>query len=83
MGILWTKLRDLLFGKNLEIALVGLENSGKTTFANHLAYGEPKSTLPTIGVNVRFVKNKSNSIDFLHLFLISLSSPSPFLNKPY
>lgn len=59
MGIIWSKIAELLFGKKLEIALVGLENTGKTTFANHLAYGEPKKTLPTYGVNVRFVKHKS------------------------
>ncbi len=59
MGIIWTKLRDLLFGHKLELALVGLENSGKTTFANHLAYGEPKKAVPTFGVNVRFVKQRS------------------------
>ena len=63
MGIIWTKLRDLLFGRKLELALVGLENSGKTTFANHLAYGEPKKTLPTFGVNVRFVKKKSKHLE--------------------
>eukprot|EP00829_Urostomides_striatus_P003979 TRINITY_DN14316_c0_g1_i1.p1 TRINITY_DN14316_c0_g1~~TRINITY_DN14316_c0_g1_i1.p1 ORF type:complete len:116 (-),score=32.91 TRINITY_DN14316_c0_g1_i1:49-375(-) len=61
MGSLFTKLKELLFGKNLELVLVGLENSGKTTFANQLAYGEPRKTLPTFGLNVRYAKKDSNN----------------------
>ena len=52
-------LRNLLFSRKLEIVLVGLDSCGKTTFANHLAYGEPKQALPTIGLNVRYAKKKS------------------------
>ena len=59
MGALITKLRELLFNRKLELTLLGLENCGKTTFANHLAYGEPKKTLPTIGLNVRYAKRRS------------------------
>ena len=56
MGILFSKLRDLLFSRNMEIALVGIENCGKTTFANQMAFGEPKKTYPTVGFNVRSFK---------------------------
>ena len=61
MGGLFTKLREMLFSKKLELVLVGLENCGKTTFANHLAYGEPKKTLPTIGLSVKYAKKNSKS----------------------
>ena len=61
MGSLLAKLKEMLFSKKLEMVLVGLDNCGKTTFANHLAYGEPKKALPTIGLNVRYAKKKSMS----------------------
>ncbi len=61
MGIIWTKLRDMLFSKKLELVLVGLENCGKTTFANQLSYGEPKKTLPTIGLSVKYAKKNSKT----------------------
>eukprot|EP00826_Nyctotherus_ovalis_P008335 TRINITY_DN12155_c0_g2_i1.p1 TRINITY_DN12155_c0_g2~~TRINITY_DN12155_c0_g2_i1.p1 ORF type:complete len:109 (+),score=21.58 TRINITY_DN12155_c0_g2_i1:171-497(+) len=59
MGGLFTKLKELLFNKKLELVLVGLENCGKSTFANHLTYGEPKKTLPTIGLTVKYAKRDS------------------------
>jgi len=59
MGGLFSKLRDLLFTKKIELTLIGLDNCGKTTFANQLAFGEPKQALPTIGMNVRHLKKGS------------------------
>ena len=59
MGGIFAKLKETLFGHKMEIVVIGLENCGKTTFANHLAYGEPKRTLPTIGLNVRYAKKGS------------------------
>jgi ADP-ribosylation factor-like protein 8 len=57
MGGLIAKLRDL-FGSNqkLEMCLIGLENSGKTTLLNVLAHGHPIDTFPTVGLNVKMVK---------------------------
>jgi Arf/Sar family protein len=52
MGALLTKLRAL-FARKMEIVVVGLENSGKTTFINSLAEGSPGETVPTIGLNVK------------------------------
>ena len=49
-------LRRLLFSKKLEVVLVGLENSGKTTLLHVLSDGVPVETTPTIGLNVRMVK---------------------------
>eukprot|EP00808_Paulinella_micropora_P010042 g16464.t1 len=53
MGALMAKLRELFFQKKLEIALVGLENSGKTTFCNQLAMGKFVQEPPTVGLNVK------------------------------
>lgn len=41
--------------KAMELAIVGLDNAGKTTLLNALA-GDTSETLPTIGLNVRTVK---------------------------
>lgn len=42
-------LRSLFFSKQLEIALVGLQNSGKTSLVNVLAAGEfSESMIPTV-----------------------------------
>ncbi|CAK93772.1 unnamed protein product (macronuclear) [Paramecium tetraurelia] len=49
--------RELFFGKELEIALVGLQNAGKTTLVNTMATGKfEEDTIPTIGFNFRSVK---------------------------
>lgn len=56
MGALFSKLWELFNGKQLEILMVGLSNSGKTTLLNVICDNEPGSSLPTIGVNMRHVK---------------------------
>ena len=58
MGGLFTKLYEYLFNKKLEVCLIGLENTGKTTFVNILM-GVHKQNLPTIGLNVKKVKKRS------------------------
>mmetsp|Transcript_38362 Transcript_38362/g.43547 ORF Transcript_38362/g.43547 Transcript_38362/m.43547 type:complete len:102 (-) Transcript_38362:252-557(-) len=55
MGALMARLKDL-FTRKLEICLIGLENSGKTTLLNQMSFGEALKTAPTIGLNVRNVK---------------------------
>lgn len=47
---------NVLSSKKLEVVLVGLENSGKTTLLQVLSDGTPVETAPTIGLNVRMVK---------------------------
>eukprot|EP00761_Pharyngomonas_kirbyi_P012229 gb/GECH01012256.1/.p1 GENE.gb/GECH01012256.1/~~gb/GECH01012256.1/.p1 ORF type:complete len:188 (+),score=33.26 gb/GECH01012256.1/:1-564(+) len=59
MGILWTKLTELFTSKQLEMVLVGLENSGKTTLLNVLSMGHPVETVPTVGQNVKVVKKEN------------------------
>jgi len=56
MGGWLTKLFASLYAKQLEVVLVGLENSGKTTLLNVLSQGAPLETVPTIGLNVKLVK---------------------------
>ena len=56
MGGLLSGLLDRFFTKKLEVVLVGLENSGKTTLLNVMSAGHPVETGPTIGLNVKMVK---------------------------
>ena len=58
MGSLFSNLLEYLFSKKLEICLLGLENTGKTTFVDTLM-GIHKQNLPTIGLNVKQVKKGS------------------------
>ena len=51
MGFIFTKF----FSKKLELCILGLEDSGKTTFVKQLM-GEVKKTAPTIGLNVKSYK---------------------------
>ncbi|ORY82926.1 ADP-ribosylation factor family-domain-containing protein [Leucosporidium creatinivorum] len=49
-------LRSLLWNKQADIALIGLQNSGKTSLVNVLAAGEfSSSMIPTVGFNLRKV----------------------------
>ena len=61
MGGLFSKLYEYLFSKKLEICLIGLENTGKTTFVDSIM-GVHKQNLPTIGLNVKQVKKGSKKI---------------------
>jgi len=57
MGQVLRRLMNLLWQKKLEVVLVGLENSGKTTLLSVLSDGKPvETTAPTIGLNVKMVK---------------------------
>lgn len=46
----------MFFSKKLEVAIIGLGNSGKTTLLHVLADGHPVETIPTVGLNVRMIK---------------------------
>jgi Arf/Sar family protein len=58
MGFVISKIYDKFFTKKLELCLLGLENTGKTTFVDTLM-GKPKKSMPTIGLNVKQVKKGS------------------------
>ncbi|KAL7451722.1 MAG: GTP-binding protein [Desulfobacteraceae bacterium] len=53
MGQILGKLLDVFFTKKLDMVVIGLENSGKTTLLSALAHGQPVETVPTIGLNVK------------------------------
>ncbi|KAL1924267.1 uncharacterized protein VTP21DRAFT_7302 [Calcarisporiella thermophila] len=47
-------LRSLFFKSEMELTLVGLQNSGKTTLVNVLATGQfSEDMIPTVGFNMR------------------------------
>ncbi|CAG8712867.1 11142_t:CDS:2 [Dentiscutata erythropus] len=49
-------LRSLFFKTELELTLVGLQNSGKTTLVNVIASGQfSEDMIPTVGFNMRKV----------------------------
>ena len=56
MGGILEKLKELFSGSKLEVVLIGLENSGKTTLLNQMSMGEALPTAPTIGLNVKMFK---------------------------
>jgi len=56
MGQVLRKLMEVFYTKKLDIVVIGLENSGKTTLLSVLAHGEPVETVPTIGLNVKVFK---------------------------
>ena len=47
--ILFLDQCSVFHAKKMDIVLVGLENSGKTTLVNTLAMGDQKGTTPTVG----------------------------------
>jgi len=56
MGQVLRRLLEVFYTKKLDIVVIGLENSGKTTLLSVLAHGEPVETVPTIGLNVKMFK---------------------------
>ena len=40
----------------MELVILGLENSGKTTLLHQLASNSPQQTVPTVGLNVKTIK---------------------------
>ncbi len=51
--MLLAKLKDLFANRQMEIVLVGLENSGKSTLTSQLSFEKPTEGGPTIGLDVR------------------------------
>ena len=53
-------LRSLFWKQEMELTLVGLQNSGKTTIVNVLANGQyQEDMIPTVGFNMRKVTKGS------------------------
>ncbi len=72
MGSLFDKLKSLFSTSSIEVCMVGLENSGKTTLLNQLSLGDPKFTVPTVGLNVKTVKKNGVSMKVLTIFFLYL-----------
>jgi len=63
----WDKLvewiKSLFFNKELELAILGIQNAGKTTLVNVMANNQfDEDTIPTIGFNFR--KLKKGKVEF-------------------
>lgn len=56
MGAFFEKLKSFFSTSKMEVVLIGLENSGKTTLLNQLEMGEALPTIPTLGLNVKNLK---------------------------
>jgi len=48
MGAIFSYLRNAIGNKQMEIALLGLDNGGKTTLMHSLTGGAPARTVPTV-----------------------------------
>jgi len=56
-------IKSLFFNKELELAILGIQNAGKTTIVNVMANNTfDEDTIPTIGFNFR--KLKKGKVDF-------------------
>jgi len=64
MGSVLSALLNTLFGRKLEVALVGLANSGKTTLLSYISSGAAptKQPLPTLGSNSKLFQHGNVTI---------------------
>ena len=54
---MWEWIKNRFFSKELELAIIGLQNAGKSTLINSLQTGNfDEDQIPTVGVNIRSVK---------------------------
>ncbi|KAG9397491.1 Small GTPase superfamily, ARF/SAR type [Carpediemonas membranifera] len=50
------RIRNAFFSQEMELTIVGLQNSGKTTLLQQIAGIDASSTIPTVGFNMKKVK---------------------------
>ena len=62
MGNLIAKFKELFSGRQMEIVIVGLENSGKSTLANKLSLDKALYKGPTLGVDIKHFKKDNVSV---------------------
>jgi GTPase SAR1 family protein len=62
--------KSLFWKEEMELTLVGLQNSGKTTFVNLIASGQySEDMIPTVGFNMRKI-TKGNVTIKVNKFLV-------------
>ena len=62
MGGLVSSLMNLFWSQKMELVIIGLENSGKSTLASQLCDGEAGNNGPTIGLDIK--NFKKGNVDF-------------------
>ncbi|OMJ94177.1 hypothetical protein SteCoe_2658 [Stentor coeruleus] len=68
MGGSLTKLLQKIFSrKKLNICMLGLESSGKTTILYKLHLGEVIATCPTVGFNIETIKYKKLNLSIMDI----------------
>ncbi len=61
--------RSLFWKEEMELTLVGLQNSGKTTFVNLIASGQySEDMIPTVGFNMRKITKGNVTIKVGFIF---------------
>jgi septin family protein len=67
--------KSLFWKEEMELTLVGLQNSGKTTFVNVIASGQfNEDMIPTVGFNMRKVTKGNVTIKVSQFFILFNSS---------
>mmetsp|Transcript_7240 Transcript_7240/g.7480 ORF Transcript_7240/g.7480 Transcript_7240/m.7480 type:complete len:181 (+) Transcript_7240:16-558(+) len=56
MGFVFSKIFSSIRSKDVRLLILGLDNAGKTTVLYQMQLGEVKSTVPTVGFNVEYLK---------------------------
>ncbi len=63
--------KSLFWKEEMELTLVGLQNSGKTTFVNLIASGQySEDMIPTVGFNMRKITKGNVTIKVDSRFLL-------------
>lgn len=59
MGGVLAQISGLFWSTQMELVVIGLENSGKSTLVSQLAQGETVEQGPTIGLDIKTFKKGS------------------------
>lgn len=72
-------IKSLFWKEELELTLVGLQNSGKTTFVNVITSGQfTDDMIPTVGFNMKKITKGNVTIKVCGI-RVSLRSPFAFV----
>jgi GTPase SAR1 family protein len=66
--------KSLFWKEEMELTLVGLQNSGKTTFVNLIASGQySEDMIPTVGFNMRKITKGNVTIKVKKFLFVCIS----------